>query len=358
LKTMDIYGYAHNPIAESVIFFSLHFPIPALPPWEYNQSMTAAFDLISFGRSTLDILQLVDHFPTGDEIIRVKASSIQGGGPVATAACAAACLGVSTAIIDRIGDDWRAGLIRDGFTKAGVSTDLLQKADDCSSSQSVILVRSGSGERSILVVHGTAPEPDLTEESLHAIRKCRVLHVAESYPELTLKAIAAIKEAGGLVSFDGGSGLFKDSDLEIISQADWVITALGFARQLTGKTEIPDILKALKQRGAAIVGVTGGASGSWFLDEAGQVFHQPAFHIRQVIDTTGCGDVFHGAFIAGMLKTGSLTRAVEIASAAGALTAAVLGGQEGLPSEQQVSELIESLRKPDDNIMDSVESSV
>jgi sulfofructose kinase len=320
--------------------------------------MTSAFDLISFGRSTLDILQLVDHFPTGDEVIRVITSSIQGGGPVATAACAAARLGVSTAIIDRIGDDWRSHLIRDGFTKAGVSTDLLQTAAGCSSTQSVILVRSRSGERAILNKHGTAPEPELTEEAFQAIRRCRVLHVAESYPELTLEAIATIKEAGGLVSFDGGSGLFKDSDREIISQADWVITALGFARQLTGKTEIPDILNALKQRGAAIVGVTGGASGSWFLDETGQVFHQPAFHIQQVIDTTGCGDVFHGAFIAGMLKTGSLTQAVEIASAAGALTAKVLGGQEGLPSEREVRVLIESLRKPDDNIMDSIESSV
>jgi sulfofructose kinase len=315
--------------------------------------MASTFDLISFGRCTLDILQLVDHFPTGDEIIRVKDSSIQGGGPVATAACAAARLGISTAIIDRIGDDWRSDLIRAGFSKAGVSTNLLQTAAGCSSSQSVILIRSGSGERAILVIHGTVPEPELTEASLQAIRRCRVLHVAESYPELTLKAIAIIKSAGGLVSFDGGSGLFKESDREIITQADWVITALHFAQQLTGKIEIPEILNTLKLSGAAIVGVTCGVSGSWFLGEDNQIFHQPAFLIHPVIDTTGCGDAFHGAFIAGMLKTGSLTRAAENASAAGALTAASLGGQEGLPTEKQMQELIDSLRKPDDIIMDS-----
>jgi sugar/nucleoside kinase (ribokinase family) len=64
--------------------------------------------LVCLGRVTIDLLNLVDHFPTGDDLIRVIDSSIQGGGPVGTAAAAAARLGVNTAVVDCLGNDWRA----------------------------------------------------------------------------------------------------------------------------------------------------------------------------------------------------------------------------------------------------------
>jgi sugar/nucleoside kinase (ribokinase family) len=56
--------------------------------------------LVCLGRVTIDLLNLVDHFPTGDDLIRVIDSSIQGGGPVVTAATAVARLAVYTEVVD------------------------------------------------------------------------------------------------------------------------------------------------------------------------------------------------------------------------------------------------------------------
>jgi sulfofructose kinase len=303
--------------------------------------MKTPYDLISLGRATIDILNLVDHFPTGEEIIRVKDSSLQGGGPVATAAAAAARLGLATAIIDCIGDDWRGQMILEEFRQIGVSTDLLQIAAGHTSTQSVILVEAGSGRRAIINARGSAPEPRLIPTAVHALQQCRVLHLASSYPVPSQETIQYVK-GHGRVCFDGGSGLYRESDRELIPLVDWCITSRSYAEQFSGETEPEKILKAMKACGPEVVGFTNGEEGCWFLDEDGILVHQPAFTVDQVVDTTGCGDAFHGGFIYGMLTTGSSRRAFEIANAVGSLTATCLGGRRGLPDLTTVQQFLKT----------------
>lgn len=305
--------------------------------------MKTSYDLISLGRATIDILNLVDHFPCGDDLIRVKESSLQGGGPVATAAAAATRLGLSTAIIDCIGDDWRGKMIMDEFKRIGVATELLQIAAEHSSSQSVILIEAGSGKRAIINARGDAPEPKLIPTAIHALQHCKVLHLASSYPVPSLETIQIVKTAGGKISFDGGSGLYRDSDRELIPSVDWCITSRSYAEQFTGQTEISKILSALKDQGPEIVAITEGREGCWYINQSGKAAHQPAFQIQPIIDTTGCGDAFHGGFIFGMVTYQSIEAAFEIASAVGALNALHLGGRQGLPDLESVQELINSL---------------
>jgi len=81
--------------------------------------------------------------------------------------------------------------------------------------------------------------------------------------------------------------------------------------------------------GAPIVGITHGAEGSWFLAGEGEQFHQPAFPVEPVIDTTGCGNVFHGAFLFAAL-----------ASAAAACNAGTLGGRGHLPTISEVERFL------------------
>lgn len=299
--------------------------------------------MISLGRATIDILNLVDHFPTGEEIIRVKESSLQGGGPVATAAAAAARLGLRTALIDCIGDDWRGKMIIDGLKADGVSIDLLQIAAEHTSTQSVILVEAGTGKRAIINARGTAPEPKLIPTAVKALQQCRVLHMASSYPVPSIETIQIVKGAGGKVCFDGGSGLYRDSDREILPHVDWCITSCSYAEQYTGKNDIPEILHSLKSEGPEVVGVTRGEEGCWYLDSLGNTAHQPAFKVQPIIDTTGCGDGFHGGFIYGMLVYNDIPRAIKIATAVGSNNALKLGGRQGLPGLPEIQQYIPNL---------------
>jgi len=66
------------------------------------------------------------------------------------------------------------------------------------------------------------------------------------------------------------------------------------------------------------------------------MFHQPAFMMDNVVDTTGCGDGYHGGFLYGILNKMSLKKSAQFASAVAAINTQTLGGRSGLPSLQAV----------------------
>lgn len=305
--------------------------------------MKKHFQLVCLGRSTVDLLNLVDHFPCGDDLIRVIDSSIQGGGPVATAAAAASCLGLRSAILDCLGDDWRAEIIRKEFEKQGVCTDFLQTEPGCYSSQSVVLVESRSGKRAIINSRGNTHPPAITSEVITLLESCNVLHITGTYSQVVLDAIRIVHHAGGKVSFDGGAGLYKEDDRNIIQQVDWCICAEEYARSLTRLNDLRAMLNHIHEMGPEIVGITSGANGSDWLHVDGSIIHQPAYPLDKVVDTTGCGDSFHGAFIFAMLNNNSIQKAAQLASAVAAINAQSLGGRAGLPDLKTVQQFISSL---------------
>ena len=79
--------------------------------------------------------------------------------------------------------------------------------------------------------------------------------------------------------------------------------------------------------------VTCGGAGSWYVSDADPeaARHQPALPVK-VVDTTGCGDVFHGAYAAALVHGLDVAGAVRFASAAAGLKAASPGGQAGIPT--------------------------
>jgi len=116
--------------------------------------------------------------------------------------------------------------------------------------------------------------------------------------------------------------------------------ARDFAENLSGTLDRGKQLAVLSGWGAEIVGITDGIRGSWFREDHGNEFFQPAFPSMATVDTTGCGDVFHGAFLSELAQGRSVKRCAEFASAAAAWNATALGGRGKLPHRQEVEELI------------------
>jgi sugar/nucleoside kinase (ribokinase family) len=134
----------------------------------------------------------------------------------------------------------------------------------------------------------------------------------------------------------------------LLAQVDHLVVNLDFACRYTLSSSLDEIFIALawrnphpgqrEPRRACVI--TAGDQGCWYCERAGEVFHMPAFPV-QVVDTTGCGDVFHGAYAAAIARGESVSRAVLLASASAALKAASPGGRLGIPRLPEVLAFLE-----------------
>ena len=253
-----------------------------------------------------------------------------GGGPVATALAAAAKLGTDTEMIDRIGDDWRGDQVRAELENAKIGTRWLNTAPNSTTAFSSVMARASDGARAVVFASGSAPEYRAEELDHIPWSKGNILHLNGRHWPACLSIARKAKLAGTVISFDGGAHRYRDEICQLLPYTDILIVAAEFASHLA--SDLKGQLDRLLGYGAHIAGITDGKNGSWFACRDPQTdkfesFHQPAFDISPLVDTTGCGDVFHGAFLASLLQKNSIRNAARRASAAAALNATALGGR-------------------------------
>ena len=328
-------------------------------------------DIVGIGASTLDRFIVVDHYPTGREVRQVVSSTTDGGGPVATALAVAGKYGARTAMIDSIGDDMVGRHILDDFEKYNVNTNAIQVESGTNSGVATILVKQSTGERAVFFERSTATEPDFLEVHKQLIEDAYILHINGRHRQLMRSAMAVAKEAGTIISLDGGAQRYDEDMKPITEDSHIVIVARDYAEKYTGTTNLEDACRIIHNRGALIAGVTDGANGSYFVWPDGTAYRCEPFPQKSIVDTTGAGDSFHGAFLANLAHIinhmkeqetistskshGASIRAVELlkhcahsdlekaaifASAVASLNTQGIGGRSPLPTLQSVQELI------------------
>ena len=328
-------------------------------------------DIVGIGASTLDRFIVVDHYPTGREVQQVVSSTTDGGGPVATALAVAGKYGARTAMIDSIGDDMVGRHILDDFEKYNVNTNAIQVESGTNSGVATILVKQSTGERAVFFERSTATEPDFLEVHKQLIEDAYILHINGRHRQLMRSAMAVAKEAGTIISLDGGAQRYDEDMKAITEDSHIVIVARDYAEKYTGATNLEDACRIIHDRGALIAGVTDGANGSYFVWPNGTAYRCEPFPQKSIVDTTGAGDSFHGAFLANLAHIinhmkgqetistskshGASIRAVELikhcahsdlekaaifASAVASLNTQGIGGRSPLPTLQSVQELI------------------
>ena len=328
-------------------------------------------DIVGIGASTLDRFIVVDHYPTGREVQQVVSSTTDGGGPVATALAVAGKYGVRTAMIDSIGDDMVGRHILADFEKYNVNTDAIQVERGAKSGVATILVKQSTGERAVFFERSTATDHNFLEVKKKLIEESNILHINGRHRQLMRSAIAVAKEAGTIISLDGGAQRYDEDMKAITEDSHIVIVARDYAEKYTGATNLEDACRIIHDRGALIAGVTDGANGSYFVWPDGTAYRCEPFPQKSIVDTTGAGDSFHGAFLANLAHIinhmkgqetistskshGASIRAVELikhcahsdlekaaifASAVASLNTQGIGGRSPLPTLQSVQELI------------------
>lgn len=286
-------------------------------------------EVVGIGAATLDDFWLVPDFSAEEGVAEASNFIQMGGGPVATALCILARLGHSASLVDACGDDDTGRHVRKGLTACGVDVSPIQIVPGGLTARAVVLVRQSDGARQIRYLPASVPEPVWSSRLAALVQGARLLHLNGRHEKVARQAVAAAQSAGTCkISFDGGAGRYRDSLRDLVLASHIRILALDFARRMCGQMAAEDLLDALLSDGQAeLVVVTDGVRGSYVALPGGIRFHQPAYPARPLVDTTGCGDVYHGAFLHGWLKHGRVRECAEFASRVAARNAEGLGGR-------------------------------
>lgn len=293
----------------------------------------ASFEVIGIGAATLDALSIVPEFRADEHVTRALAYAEAGGGPVATALCVLAAHGHRGALIDRCGDDAAGQSIRVGLEQCGVSTDHIRVMPGARSATASILVRQRDGARQIVYAPSTAGEPAPEDVDEALFKHARLLHLNGRHETAARRAVQFAQQHGVTISFDGGAGRWRESLRDLVAASHLRIVSRDFAAQCSDSDELPEMAAALLQPPAQVLVITSGAAGSHVWTAEGAHFHQPAFPAEPLTDTTGCGDVFHGAFLSGWLAGQDARQCAEHAALLAAKNAAGLGGRHALNLE-------------------------
>ena len=299
--------------------------------------MNSRVDILTLGFCNVDYLAIVPHIPL-DEKVQIVETIEQSGGSAATAAVTAARLGAKAGFIGRVGDDSRGRTIVDEFRGEGVNIDGLVVDRGATSSFAFCWIDQTTGRRSIAWHPGSAKPLSADAVTPESVGTAKILHLDGFQPDAALAAARLARDAGVRISLDAGT--YMPHMHQLLELSDVVIASEQFAKKLLGRDEPETAVREIFSRGPETAMVTLGERGCMCLT-ADNLLHKPAF-LAQVVDTTGAGDVFHGAFCVAMLEGWDVERSIEFASATAALECARLGGRTGIPARHDVFAFLES----------------
>ena len=289
------------------------------------------WDVVGLGVVAVDDLIYVQNYPAADTKVQVLNTSRQCGGLTATALVAAARLGARCAYAGVMGTDDASVFAADQLAHEGIDLNFSQRRPGAEIYHSRIVVDATDNSRTIFSdgrgVVGAAEDAP-SEDFIRATKVLFVDHVGLA----GMLRAARIAQASGIpIVSDLERNTGPEFD-ELCGLVDHFIVSEEFASKLTGESDLAKATRLLSRHSGGLVAVTAGNRGCWYASSSTQhtVRHQPAYPV-QVVDTTGCGDVFHGAYAAALAFGLQESERFRIAAAAAAIKATAPGGQAGTP---------------------------
>jgi sugar/nucleoside kinase (ribokinase family) len=298
--------------------------------------------VVGLGQCALDQVAVVDGPPEFTGKKRIVELTQLPGGQIATAVLACTRLGLRTALLTAVGSDAASEIMLEPLRTAGVDLTGVRIVPGVDSQLSFIVVDRNSGERTVLWHRDARLSVRVREPRREEIEQGRVLHIDAQDVELSTWAAGVAREAGIPVVLDadtpapGFDALLRRVDFPIVSRE--------FAEKYFGTRNPLEFLRGLTALGARYPVVTLGDRGAVAGGREGLI-ESPAFQVA-ARDTTGAGDVFHAAFIWGLLEGMSGARILRAANAAAGLNCRALGAQGGLPSRAELESFLRAHGEP------------
>jgi sugar/nucleoside kinase (ribokinase family) len=295
------------------------------------------FDVVGVGLNATDTMILIPHFPAYGGKVPFLQELPSPGGQVASAMVCCAKLGLRTKYIGTIGDDERGRIQWESLQGSGVNLDHVQRRENCPNQSAYILIDQTTGERTVFWSRPDCLRIDPEEITEAQITCAGLLHI-DGHDTPAVAHAAQIARANGIPVTVDVDTIYKGFE-HVLPCVDYLITSSEFPERWTGE---PDPFRALAQLqdtfGMKVAAMTMGAHGA-LARENGKFVYSPAFVVN-CLDTTGAGDVFHGAFCYSVVRGFSMAETLEFSNAMAALNCTAMGARGGIATESEARHLI------------------
>ena len=290
--------------------------------------------VLCIGHSSWDITVPVDDYPTENTKYRYSEKYAAGGGPASNAAYLLGKWGVDTVIATSIGSDDFGTKIKKEFQEVNVATEYIETSYEKDTSFSFILVNKKNGSRTVFNVATEHPPlkklnyeftPDIIFTDGHDYGASQ--NALSKYPH----AITVID-----------AGRVTQELLELCKYTRYIVCSKGFAETVTNlkfdfnnPQSLVNVYTKLQNKypNANIV-VTLEEHGALYQVD-NQIKIMPGLKCNAV-DTTGAGDIFHGAFVYGLANNFDMEKTITLANIAGGLSVQKMGSRLSVPNLSEV----------------------
>jgi sulfofructose kinase len=301
-----------------------------------NQS--AIFDVVGVGLNATDTLVLVPEYPPCGGKVRIETEVVSPGGQVATALATVAKLGMRAKYIGTVGDDENGRIQMASLKGTGINLEDVEIRNGCPNQSAHIIVDRSTGERTVFWNRPDCLIIDPSRITAEKIACARLLHIDGHDTAAVEQAARLARRHDVLVSVDVDT-IYPGFD-RVLAWVDYLVASTGFPSRWTGE---PDPFRALamiqRQYGMEAAVMTLGAYGALALVD-GSFIYSPGF-VVDCTDTTGAGDVFHGAFCYAVLNGMPMRETLEFSNAMAALNCTCLGARGGIATIAEAQALIE-----------------
>lgn len=305
-------------------------------------------DILGVGEVVVDWVAEVPHFPKPDEKINAISENHFAGGVTANFLVTVSRLGVECGFVGAVGDDNYGNFLLDDFKKENVDTSFTKIKKGKKTPVNFIFI--ANGEKTIIQSpHMLNTKLEVKDLNIDLISKAKLIHTTLIHPKISQSVINIAKDNNIPISIDlesqiaeRGWNYLKD----MLLKADILIPNKLGAKMITKTDSIKKAASKLIEWGIPKIIITLGDKGAMFTSEDKQ-FEVPAYQVDEVVDTTGAGDTFNGAFaVAYWIKKWDIIKSIKYANAAAALKIQNLGARTGMPNEKK---LMKFLKRNDEN---------
>jgi len=295
------------------------------------------WDVVGVGENSMDHVLRLPALPSPGQAtkLQVRSSSHEPGGQVVTTLCTCVAMGLRACYVGAFGSDDDGDRVRHALAARG-----LELGDSVvrpvANRSATILVDERNGDR-VVMGHRDAAlmlTPDMLPRS--ALTHAHVVHVDGVDEAASIEAARLAREAGAQVTCDLDA--IGPRTGELLRELTVPILAQGLPEAITGLADSEQALRRLDAPHARLRCVTMGADGALLVD--GNRVYRFAPPRVDVVDTTGAGDVFRGAFIVALLRGDASEVILRFANAAAALSCTKAGALAGVPTREAVEQLL------------------
>lgn len=289
--------------------------------------------VVCIGHSTYDITLPVNEYPKENLKYRINKKIECGGGPASNGAYLLAKWGMDTSIISVVGDDYYGEKIIEDFTKIGADTKYLEKRKEHNTSSSYIIANMSNGSRTII----TSKKTPIRSLKQPINIQADLILIDGEHPDTAKEVLLKNKTAISILD----AGRLNDDTKMLGKMVTYVVCSKDFAEEFadvkidyTNINTIISIYEKLKAYFNTNIIITLEDKGS-FTEIDGQYEQLPSIKVTAV-DSTGAGDIFHGAFTYFIGNKYPLREAIKYASITGAISVTRIGSRYSIPKLEEV----------------------